>query len=227
MEKISVIIPVLNESNLLPVTLPMLNISENEELIIVDGGSTDLTPEIARRFTGKLITAERGRGKQMKRGAETAKGDILFFLHADCIVPENTFENIRSLLKDANISAGAFNLGIHSRKKRYRIIEFAVFLRNRITSLPYGDQGLFLKKEIYEKIGGYSDLPLMEDVDIVRRLKKAGRIAFINKKILASPRRWEKEGIVYTTVRDWILALLYTLFKVSPERLIKFYKIVR
>ncbi len=225
--KISIIIPVYNEETTLPVTLSQLKLSDNEELVVVDGGSNDRTLEISKRFTEKVFVTEKGRGRQLRKGAELATGGILFFLHADCLPPENAFSIIREVILDSKIAAGTFDIGIHFDRLASRIIEFGANLRSHITKLPYGDQGLFMKKETYEKIGGFKEIPIMEDVEIAQRLKKQGKIIFVREKINTSTRRWEKEGILYTTVRDWILAISYTLFKVSPERLLKYYKDVR
>ncbi|KJR41475.1 glycosyl transferase family protein [Candidatus Magnetoovum chiemensis] len=269
--RIFIIIPVLNEERTIEHTLKALNITDDEELIVVDGGSSDSTVEIARRHTSLVIISPRGRGEQMRSGADAAialssgwvgcgggvssggwvgcggdkvcgdvsaaslssacagDDDVLLFLHADCVLPANAFSIIRdTFFRSSNVSAGAFDIKIDSQRKIFRLIEKAANLRSRITKTPYGDQGLFIKKRVYEDIGGFKNLPLMEDIEIARRIREKGRIAFISAyPILTSSRRWLKEGIVYTTVRDWILATLYTLFNVEPKRLVKYYKNVR
>jgi rSAM/selenodomain-associated transferase 2 len=219
--------PVLNEGKTLRQTLNTLNVSNNEELIVVDGGSTDDTLSVANDFTDKIFIAGKGRGSQMNFGASKAEGDILLFLHADCVLPESGFSIIRGVLKDKGVAAGAFDINIVSPKLSFRFIEFGANLRSRLTSIPYGDQGMFIKKEVFNKIGGFADMPLMEDIEISRRLKKNGGIVFVRPPIKTLPRRWLREGPVYTTLRDWVIALSYSFLKISPERLIKYYKDVR
>ncbi|GMR03381.1 MAG: TIGR04283 family arsenosugar biosynthesis glycosyltransferase [Thermodesulfovibrionia bacterium] len=219
--------PVLNEAKILRKTLDLLHLSNNEELIVVDGGSIDETISIAREFTDKVFTAETGRAYVMNFGAEKAEGDILLFLHADCVLPDEGFRIMREVIKDDKVSAGAFDLSIADLNPRFRLIEFGANLRSRVTSIPYGDQGIFMRKEVFKRIGGYADIPLMEDIEISKRLKKTGKIVFVRPPIKASPRRWLEEGALYTTLRDWVNALTYSFFRISPERLKKFYKDVR
>jgi len=225
--KISIVVPVLNEADNLRISLHQLDLNDNEELIIVDGGSSDNTVSIARDFTAKVFEAKTGRASVMNFGAGQATGDILLFLHADCTLPDDGFTLIRDTLHKRNIAAGAFPLQIDHPGLGFRLIESVSNFRSRMTSLIYGDQGMFLRKEMFDHIGGFADIPLMEDIEISRRLRKEGRIVFIKQPIKASPRRWLKEGITYTTLRDWSIAFSYTFIKISPERLIKYYKEVR
>jgi len=225
--KLSIIIPVLNEAKNLRHTLKNLHLSDSEELIVVDGGSTDATTAIAGEFTDNVFTTKTGRAMVMNFGAEHAQGDILLFLHADCILPDNAFILIREVLADRNIAAGAFTLSIDDRRTRFRIIEAFANLRAGLTSYIYGDQGMFLRKETFKSIGGFADIPLMEDIEISMRLKKVGKIVFVKQPVKASSRRWIEEGVVYTTLRDWTNVFLYTFLKVSPGKLIKYYRNVR
>jgi rSAM/selenodomain-associated transferase 2 len=226
-DKISIIMPVYNESSILRDTLGKLLLTEREELVIVDGGSSDNTVSIARDFTDKVFITKTGRASVMNFGANKAEGDVLLFLHADCSLPNDGFNTIRNKLRDSSIAAGAFELGINSALFRYRIIECVANIRARLTRLIYGDQGMFLRKEVFDQIGGFTDIPLMEDIEISKRLKKIGKIVFVKPPISASPRRWINEGLVYTTLRDWSIAFLYTFMKVSPEKLLKHYREVR
>jgi hypothetical protein len=163
----------------------------------------------------------------MNYGAEKAEGDILLFLHADCVLPPGGFDLIRRTLDDNSVSAGAFTLGIDHPGIRYRVIEFGANLRSRVLSIVYGDQGIFMRKETFILLGGYADIPLMEDIEISDRLKKEGRIVLVKPRITVSPRRWLAEGALFTTFRDWSIAFLYRFIRVSPETLIKFYRTVR
>jgi rSAM/selenodomain-associated transferase 2 len=219
--------PVLNEAKNLRTFLSTLSLSDNEELIVVDGGSSDDTVSIAREFSDKVYVTKTGRSSVMNFGAQKASGDFLLFLHSDCTLPVEGFHIIRETLNDNNVAAGAFFLGINHSYPGFRLIEFAAHIRSRITSLLYGDQGMFLRKEVFNRIGGFADMPLMEDIEISGRLKEKGRIVFVRPPIEASPRRWLEEGLVYTTLRDWFIAISYKFLNVSPEKLIKYYKNIR
>lgn len=226
-EKISIIMPVRNEAKTLATSLSRLKLSHNEELVVVDGESTDETVSIARGFTDKVFTTGTGRASVMNYGAGKANGDILLFLHSDCILPDKGFSMIRGVISDPGVAAGAFFLRIADPKLRFRIIESLTNVRARATYLLYGDQGMFLRKEVFQRIGGFADIPLMEDIEISRRLRKEGRVVFIRPPIISSPRRWLNEGIIHTTLRDWLIAFSYTFLNVSPHRLIKYYRDVR
>jgi len=168
--------------------------------------------------------AQRGRARQMNKGAVHAGGKILLFLHADTLLPEGALQRISALMEKGAVVAGAFELGIDSARPVFRIIEKAASLRSRILRIPYGDQAIFIRKDYFRALGGFREIPLMEDVELMRRIKKAGdRISIIPEKVKTSPRRWEKEGILFCTLRNWTLISLYFL-GVSPERLAKFYR---
>ncbi|PNX53057.1 MAG: hypothetical protein BV458_06430 [Thermoplasmata archaeon M9B2D] len=224
---ISVIIPVLNEEIHLAKTLSSLTIGRNEELIVVDGGSSDRTCEIARQFTSQVFRTGCGRGRQMNYGASKSNGGFLLFLHADCIPPADSFRLIRDTLSRNGVSAGAFDIVIDHPSICFRLIEKGANLRSRITSTPYGDQALFVTRDLFEEIGGFNDIPLMEDISIAGKLKKSGKIHFLEEPVLTSPRRWLEEGLLYTTLRDWSLAISFSVFGVSPRKLINYYRDVR
>lgn len=226
-EKISIIMPVLNEAKVLRNTLNNLKLSGNEELIIVDGGSSDDTLSIAREFSENVFETKTGRASVMNYGAKKATGDILLFLHADCILPDSGLKTIRKTLRKDNISAGGFYLGIDHPKTVYRIIEFGANLRSVVASLVYGDQGIFLKKDTFTRVGGFTEIPLMEDIEISIKLKKLGKIALVRPPMKSSPRRWLEEGALYSTLRDWSIAFSYSFLRASPEKLLRYYKDVR
>lgn len=227
MPSISVIVPVLNEEKNIAGALSSIPRAVHDEIIVVDGGSDDSTVAVAARFTDRVISSSRGRAVQMNRGAEFARSEFLLFLHADCRLPANCFDMIRDVLSRPGVAAGAFDLSIDHPSFRFRIIEWGANLRSRVTSIPYGDQGLFLRRDLFFRMGGFPKLSLMEDIAIARKLKKCGRMVFVRERIVTSPRRWLKEGIVHTTVRDWWLAVSYSIFNVSPEVLKRYYEDVR
>lgn len=230
---ISIIIPVLNETGTINRTLSSLNTLNGLnclEAVVVDGSSRGstlnaITPDSHNSIQLKTALALKGRGRQMNCGAALASGDILLFLHADTQISKEAVTRLeRVMLHDGAVVGGAFDLAIHSSKKIYRLIEFMAGRRSRITRLPYGDQAIFLRKKYFFSIGGFSEIPLMEDVDIMRRIKQRGdKIIILPQKVQTSPRRWEKEGVLYGTIRNWILISLY-LLGVSPDRLARFYK---
>lgn len=225
--QLSIIIPVLNETyiiNRLLKHLYKLHFNSTFEIIIVDGDRNGNTINSIMGPDVKKVISTRGRGAQMNRGASVARGDIFLFLHADSILAENALDQILATCKRENVIVGAFSLGIDSGKIIYRLIEAAVSLRSRFTKIPYGDQAIFLKKEIFFQLGGFKDIPLMEDVEFMQRVKKTeGIISILPAKVRTSARRWEKEGAVVCTLRNWMLITLY-LLGVSPERLAKFYR---
>ncbi len=206
--KISVVIPTMNEERSLRRILPPLA-ARVHEIIVVDCGSADRTAEVARSYTPLVLSTKRGRGRQQHAGACRACGDVLLFLHADTLVPAGFEKMIRSTLSDPKITFGAFRLGICPTRPALNLIAFAANLRSRALRMPYGDQGIFLRRSDYFRVGGFKDLPIMEDVDLVRRLNRIGRFKLAGGRVETSARRWDKEGAFYTTIRNWSLLLRY------------------
>jgi len=225
--RFSVIIPVFNEEAAINHTLEhvgSLRETGASEIIVVDGDPAGKTIVMIQDRNVITTTAQKGRGNQMNAGAALARGEILVFLHADTRLPLYAFTLIDASLRDPVCEAGAFNLAIASPRPVFRLIEKTASLRSRLTRIPYGDQTLFFRREYFESIGGFAGIPIMEDVEIMRRIKKRGNpIVFIDQPATTSARRWEKEGIFYCTFRNWLLISLY-LSGVSPERLFRLYR---
>jgi rSAM/selenodomain-associated transferase 2 len=223
---ISVVIPVFHEEALINDAITHLESMESDdaiEIIVVDGGTEAETLRVVSSSRVKGIISEKGRGRQMNAGAAAAHGDIVVFLHVDTELPLQGFKEISQVMGTEGFVGGAFDLAIADRAPIFRMIERVASLRSRLTRIPYGDQAIFLKRDYFLEMGGYKDFPLMEDVDLMRRVKKkGGRLCFIDKKVKTSSRRWREEGILTCTLRNWTITLLY-LFGVAPERLAKWY----
>ncbi len=222
---ISVIIPVYRESKTIHRTLRHLSRPpfRDMEIIVVEGdGSGGMRRMVPQRGI-KWLHAPRGRGIQMNHGAAAAAGSILLFLHADTLLPEDAAQAILEACKPPHIAGGAFTLGIDAEAPAFRAIESLVHLRTRLSRIPYGDQGIFVKKRIFHELGGYPPIPLMEDVAFMERLRRTGKqITILPGTVSTSARRWEAEGLLYCTLRNRMLMLLYAL-GVPPERLARFY----
>lgn len=225
--KFSIVIPVLHESdriNSLIENIEGLTGDGGHEVIVVDGSPTkDTIRAIDNENIIKLISLK-GRARQMNAGASIAKGEILIFLHADTELPCNALKTINSAMAQGRYVGGAFELGIDSHKVEFKILARWASLRCRLTGIPYGDQAIFIKRDYFHSLGGYRDIPLMEDVELMRRIKRRGdKICIVPEQVKTSPRRWEEEGFAYVNVRNAFLFLSY-IFGVSPEKLASFYK---
>jgi rSAM/selenodomain-associated transferase 2 len=222
-QKISIIIPALNEAATIARTLSHLEGGDNLEVIVVDGGSIDETAELAGSRRAKVIQSNPGKAVQMNTGAAAAAGDILVFLHADTLLPEDFSHQIVSALNQNGVAAGAFRLTIDSTGAGIRIIERMANLRSRFLRLPYGDQALFMRKSLFEEIRGFPDLPIMEDFILVRRLKRKGKIVIVPAAVVTSPRRWLHLGIFKTWLINQLIIIAYYL-GIPPERLTRLYR---
>lgn len=233
--RLSIIIPVYRESSLISATLHAildLKIPIPFEIIVSDGESPPSTlarlasdKTIPLRHPVKGISSPKGRGVQLNSGAKTAGGELFFFLHADTRMDQKGMD----LMIDAwqnqgtRFFCGAFDLRIDSERKVFRLIEKIASVRSRITRLPYGDQGIFISRQLFEKINGFPDVPLMEDVGIMMKIKdKKVTPVFLPHTICTSARRWENQGILFTTLRNWLLISLY-LLGVPPRVLTRYY----
>ena len=220
--KISVIVPVLNEEATIAATLGALAALAPYEVIVVDGGSVDRTRDIAARSGAQVLSAERGRARQMNRGAARASGEVLLFLHADTRLPDSAFSDIAAALNDPRCLGGRFDVELEGSHRMLKLVGALINYRSRITKVGTGDQAIFLRREIFLRMGGYPDIPLMEDIALCRALKRMGAVACLRSRVVTSARRWENDGVWRTIVRMWTLKLLY-LAGVSPARLKQFY----
>ena len=221
-ERISVIIPTLNEAACLDETLRPLLGASNVETIVVDGNSHDGTGEIAAAHGVVVLEGSPGRARQMNAAAAAATGSALVFLHADSRLPEGFDAHVRRILARPGVIAGAFRLRIDGSRGSLRLIQRMATLRARYLRMPYGDQALFLRRDVFEQMGGFPELPIMEDYELVRRLRRRGRIAIAEAPVITSSRRWNALGPWRTTWINQKIVLGYHL-GISPRRLARWY----
>jgi rSAM/selenodomain-associated transferase 2 len=226
-KQFSIILPVLNETDLINPLLDHLETLEgcgHCEFIVVDGSPDENTIKAVTRQGVRCVTSPQGRASQMNAGAAVAEGEILIFLHADTRLPRQAIGLISKVMTRQSLIGGAFDLRIGSEQPILKIIARIASLRSRLTRIPYGDQAIFIRRDDFNRLGGYPEIPLMEDVALMRRVKRAGRrIGFIPEPVFTSARRWEEEGILYTTLRNWLLLSAY-LLGMAPDKLAKHYK---
>ncbi len=219
---VSVIIPTLDEDERLSATLAAVQHGKPHEVIVVDGGSVDRTVEIARAHDAIVLAASPGRAGQMNCGAAAATGEFLLFLHADTILPADYLALVCTTLARAGVAGGAFEFSISGEFAGRQLIERGTNWRARFWQTPYGDQGIFVRRETFVRVGGFPDLPIMEDYEFVRRLRRLGRIALAPAVALTSSRRWQRLGALRTTLLNHLIVLGYRI-GVSPARLAKWY----
>jgi rSAM/selenodomain-associated transferase 2 len=236
---VSIIIPALNEAEAIGRTLAATRESATAsaararndpadagllpiELIVADGGSTDATAEIARSCGATVVSSPPGRARQMNAGARIARGECLLFLHADTRLPPGYRKEVRRVLGLPGVVAGAFALAIDGAGWRLRCVERAANLRSRLFELPYGDQGLFLRAELFRSLSGFPELPLMEDLEFARLLRRRGKIMTSPLAAATSARRWESLGVVRTALLNQFFLLAY-LLGMPPRRIASWY----
>jgi rSAM/selenodomain-associated transferase 2 len=227
LNKLSVIVPMLNESPRIAGTLNAIRrAAPDAEIIVVDGGSSDASVAIARPLCNVLINASRSRARQMNVGARASHGDGLVFVHADTTVPSTFAADIAAALSDPAVVGGRFDVRLDLIALPYRIIGAMISLRSRISRTGTGDQAIFVRRDVFDRLGGFPDLELCEDLEFSRRLKHAGRIACLRTRVTTSARRWNRDGLVRTVIRMWTIRAMY-LMGVPPARLKRMYSDTR
>ncbi|MBD2343265.1 TIGR04283 family arsenosugar biosynthesis glycosyltransferase [Anabaena subtropica] len=221
--KISIVIPALNEAENIQQAIATTQPSADIEVIVVDGGSQDDTVAIAQSLGVKVISSFPGRAVQMNAGATLAMGEILLFLHADTRLPVGFDEIIRAALQQPGVIAGAFALRINADLAGLRLVEKGVYWRSRLLQMPYGDQAIFMTKAVFQQVGGFPELPIMEDFELMRRLKRVGKIAILPVAVVTSARRWLQKGVFKTTLINQVVIVAY-LLGVAPAQLRSWYR---
>ncbi len=224
MRRLGIIIPALDEAANLARLLPDLaRECPGAEVIVVDGGSRDGTPEVVSRQPGaRLLSSERGRARQMNAGACQTEADALLFLHADTWLPAGAAGAIERALGEPGVVGGRFDVRFDSARPVFRMIAWFMNARSRASSICTGDQAIFVRRADFEAVGGYPDIPLMEDIELSRRLKRRGRVRALGLRVTTSARRWEREGPLRTIGLMWMLRLLH-FYGVAPSRLHRWY----
>ena len=225
---LSAIVPMLNEERAIAHTLDAIangasNGAIKLEVIVVDGGSSDRSCERARPRCSTLLVAPRGLARQMNAGAAAASGDALVFVHADTLVPPGFAADIGAALADAATVGGRFDLRLDDDAPLLRLIGWLISARSRLSRTGTGDQAIFVRREVFERLGGYRDLEVCEDLDLTRRLKRAGRVACLRSRVTTSARRWRERGVIATMLRMWFIRAAF-LLGVSPAWLARLYK---
>lgn len=225
-KNISVIIPAINEADNIANTIESIGPGDKKEVIVVDGGSNDDTVGIAKSLGARVITSAPPRARQMNRGAAEATGDVLLFLHADTRLPERFEEFVLNSFKQPGTVAGAFELRIDSDIPALRLIERLANWRSRCLKTPYGDQAIFILSRVFHQVGGFPDIAIMEDFELIRRLRKQGEIATLPVPVSTSPRRWQNLGILKTTLINQLVIATYFM-GVAPEVITRRYRRIK
>jgi rSAM/selenodomain-associated transferase 2 len=213
----------LNEEGAIAATLDAIRTgAPNAEVIVVDGESSDRSVDLARPRCDRLIVGPRGRARQMNAGAALASGDVLAFVHADTIVPSTFAADIELALDDSRIAGGRFDVTFDVRTPALDVVATMISTRSRLMRSATGDQAIFVRREVFDRLGGYADIDLCEDVDFIRRMRRVGRLVCLRTRVITSSRRWRRHGVARTVVRMWIVKSLF-LAGVSPQWLKRHY----
>ena len=218
---ISVIIPTLNEAQNIRATLDRLHHPAFSEILAVEGGSRDGTAALAAPVAN-VLRSPTGRARQMNTGAATASGDVLLFLHADTLLPPTAADDITAALADPRVAGGHFDARITPDRGLLWLVGRMMSWRARLTGIATGDQAIFVRRAVFEELGGFPDISLMEDIAFSRLLKRSGRVTALRSCVVTSGRRWEQHGVARTILLMWWLRLLFFL-GMSPDRLNKWY----
>jgi rSAM/selenodomain-associated transferase 2 len=221
---VAVVIPTLDEEASLRRCLAAVPDTANE-VVVADGGSRDATVEVAAKLGAQVVTGRQGRGPQMNQGADAAQSEILLFLHADSVLPNGAIESIRRVVEGGH-TGGGFLVRFDDPSPLFRLGSSLVNMRTRLTRIPLGDQAQFVTRSAFERLGGFRDWPILEDLDFARRLKALGAIAIIGSPVLTSARRYRRNGILRTIANNWSIWWLFAV-GVSPPDLAKRYRQVR
>jgi len=213
----------LNEEGAIAATLDAIRIgAPTAEVIAVDGGSTDRSVDLARPRCDRLIARPRGRARQMNDGAALASGDVLVFVHADTIVPPTFAADIELALDNSRIAGGRFDIAFDVRSPALDVVATMISTRSRVMRSATGDQAIFVRRKVFDRLGGYAEIELCEDVDFIRRMRRVGRLACLRAPVITSSRRWRSHGVARTIVRMWFIKSLF-LVGVSPQWLKRHY----
>ncbi len=223
---LAVVVPLLNELRTLPALLDMLSALPVDEVVLVDGGSSDGTLQILQRSGFQVLQTAAGRALQMNVGAEASVSDIIIFLHADTKISSSEITAIKNAFHDPSVSSGRFDLQFSSEAFLLRVIAWFINQRSRWSGIHTGDQCMFVRRATFEAVGGFPEQPLMEDVELAKRLKRMGRVTALHERVVTSSRRWEQHGVPGTVLLMWKLRLFYWL-GASPERLAAMYQDAR
>ncbi|KHF24760.1 TIGR04283 family arsenosugar biosynthesis glycosyltransferase [Solemya velum gill symbiont] len=225
MPAISIIIPALNEAETIEQTLSCLQMmrGRNCEVILVDGGSNDATMDLAGPLADRILTCEKGRANQLEHGVKHSTAPLIWFLHADTRVPENTDEVIEIALEKQDATWGRFNVRLDGRHPLFRIIEKMMNYRSCITGICTGDQGIFVRRDTLEAIGGVPRQALMEDIELSKRLKTTASPLCMKQVLVTSSRRWQEKGVIRTVLLMWYLRAAYA-FGVPAGKLARLYR---
>ncbi len=220
MKKISIIIPVYNEAAALLSNLPLLQNfrAAGHELIVVEGGENGDGGARFAHWVDHWVISEAGRAKQMNAGAQLAMGDVLLFLHIDTLLPEEGLAPIEEAFKRLGCVWGRYDVRLSGKRAVFRVIEFMINLRSRVSGVATGDQAIFIRRSLFKQLGGFPDIPLMEDVAISKLLRSKAAPVCLRSKVTTSSRRWEKHGVLRTIFLMWKIRALY-FFGVAPSKL--------
>lgn len=217
---VSVVIPALDEEERIGATIDAAFAAGAAEVLVADGGSRDATVRVAESHGARMVTGEHVRARQLNRAAELAQHDALVFLHADTLLPLAAIDAVQRALASGRVFGG-FRLAF--AEPGLRFVAFLINLRTRITRAPWGDQAQFASRDAFTRAGGYPDLPIMEDYELARRMKRAGHVAVLPLTVITSGRRFLRKGVVRTTALNWLIIASFHL-GISPEKLAKWYR---